>query len=98
MTKDELNEIAWRDFVIFAYSQDGAHAAFRGATGRPQRSQTKSVIDAAIDRAVGGAEDEKYMTEFVDWVTKTQWGEDDAPEVWRKRKDSVEQTTNPTEK
>jgi menaquinone-dependent protoporphyrinogen IX oxidase len=79
MTKDELNEIAWRDFVMFAYTQPDAHAAFRGATGRPQRSKTNSVLDVMIDKAVGGAEDDKYMLEFVDWVTLTQWGEDCAP-------------------
>lgn len=85
MTRDELNEIAWRDFILFAWAQDDAHAAFRGATGRPQRSRTNSPLDALIDKAVGGSEDDRYASEFVDWVTKTQWGEDDAPERWRNR-------------
>lgn len=82
--KDALNEIAWRDFVLFAWSQEDAHAAFRGATGRPQRSKTKTPLDLLIDKAVGGAEDDRYAQEFVDWVTRTQWGENYAPEKWKK--------------
>jgi hypothetical protein len=84
MTQDEFNEIAWRDFVLFSWAQEGAHAAFRGATGRPQRSMTKSPLDLLIDKAVGAAEDDQYMAEFVDWVTKNHWGESYAPEKWKK--------------
>lgn len=83
MPQATLNEIAWRDFVLFAWSQEAAHAAFRGATGRPQRSKTNSPLDALIDRAVGGEEDERYMTEFVDWVTQTHWGAEYAPADWK---------------
>lgn len=79
MNQEIINEIAWRDFVMFAWSQEEAHAAFRGATGRPQRSKTGSPLDMLINKAVGGAEDDQYMTEFVHWVTKTHWGEDSAP-------------------
>lgn len=88
MSQSVLNEIAWRDFILYAWSQDEAHAAFRGATGRPQRSKTNSPLDILIDRAVGGEEDERYMTEFVDWVTKTQWGVDYAPEQWKQQQRS----------
>ncbi len=84
MTAETLNDIAWRDFVMFAWSQDKAHAAFRGATGRPQRSRTNSPLDLLIDKAVGGSEDDKYMQEFVDWVTRTHWGENFAPKKWPK--------------
>lgn len=86
MDAETFNEMAWRDFVIFAWGQPDAHAAFRGATGRPQRIAKRtggSPIDAMIDKAAGGEEDEKYMEEFVDWVTKTQWGENSAPEKWK---------------
>ena len=84
MTQDEFNEIAWRDFIFFSWSQEGAHAAFRGATGRPQRSKRGcSPLDAMINNAVGGAEDDKYMEEFVHWVTKNHWGENYAPEKWK---------------
>ena len=79
-----LNEAAWRDFIMFAWMQDGAHAAFRGATNRPQRSRAGSPLDLLIDKAVGGAEDEKYVREFVDWVTREHWGENYAPEKWKK--------------
>lgn len=84
MTQDEFNEMAWRDFMLFCWSQEGAHAAFRGATGRPQRSKTNSPLDLLIDKAVGGAEDDKYMEEFLDWATKNHWGENFAPEKWKK--------------
>lgn len=84
MTEAEFNEMAWRDFVMFAWSQDDAHAAFRGATGRPQRTKRGCApINFMIDRAVGGSEDDAYMHEFVDWVTRTQWGEEMAPEGWQ---------------
>lgn len=82
--KQMLNEIAWRDFVLFAWSQDDAHAAFRGATNRPQRSKTGSFLDRMIDDACGGAEDDKYKEEFVEWVTKNHWGENYAPKKWKK--------------
>lgn len=84
MDQDAFNEMAWRDFVLFAWSQDDAHAAFRGATNRPQRSKAGSPLDLLIDKAVGGAEDDQYMQEFVDWVTKNHWGENYAPEKWKK--------------
>lgn len=84
MAEDILNEIAWRDFILFAWGQEDAHAAFRGATRRPQRTRTNSPLDVLIDRAVGGSEDDTYMTEFVDWVTVNHWGENYAPEKWKK--------------
>ena len=84
MSADALNEMAWRDFVLFAWSQDEAHAAFRGATNRPQRSRTNSPLDLMIDKAVGASEDDRYMEEFVDWVTKNHWGESYAPEKWKR--------------
>lgn len=83
MTAEAFKEIAWRDFILFAWSQEDAHTAFRGATGRPQRSKTNSPLDILIDRAVGATEDDEYMIGFIDWVTKTQWGEHEAPEHWR---------------
>ena len=88
MSQSALNEIAWRDFILFAWSQEEAHAAFRGATGRPQRSKTNSSLDVLIDKAVGGEEDERYMAEFVDWITKTHWGVDHAPEHWKQQQRS----------
>lgn len=81
--REAFNEIAWRDFVLYAWSQDGAHAAFRGATGRPQRPRRGSPIDALIDKACGVVEDDAYMTEFVDWVTANHWGTESAPKSWR---------------
>ena len=83
--RDVLNEIAWRDFVTFAWMQEDAHKAFRNATDRPQRFKSNSPLDALIDKACGGAEDDAYVSEFVDWVTKNHWGGNYAPEKWRDR-------------
>lgn len=89
MTREEFNEIAWRDFIVFAWAQDEAHAAFRGATGRPQRPKTGSFLDAMIDKACGVQEDDQYKEEFVAWITKNHWGENYAPEKWRARHGSA---------
>lgn len=86
VSRDAFNSAAWASFVQFAWTQDDAHKAFRGATGRPQRARTRSPLDVLIDNATGGSIDEQYMTEFVDWVTREHWGEAYAPEEWRKRK------------
>jgi hypothetical protein len=85
-TRETLNEIAWRDFVLFAWEHEDAHTAFRGATGRPQPTKARTSgtpIDTLIDKAMGGQEDDTYMTEFVDWVTRNHWGENYAPEKWK---------------
>lgn len=59
--REALNEIAWRDFVTFAWMQEDAHKAFRDATNRPPRSKTNSPLDALIYNACGGQEDDAYM-------------------------------------
>jgi hypothetical protein len=90
--QEALNELAWRDFILFAWSQGDAHAAFRSASGRSQRStKTNSALGLLIDRAVGGAEDDRYMEEFVNWVTKNHWGENYAPEKWRNQRAAYRQ-------
>lgn len=86
MNRDGPNEIAWRDFILFAWAQADAHAAFRGATNRPQRSMRGAPLNILIDRAVGGQEDDAYMREFIDWVTVNHWGANYAPEKWKSRK------------
>lgn len=80
---EPLNEVMWREFILFAWGEESAHAAFRGATGRPQRSKTGSPLDAMIDKACGAEEDDRYMEQFVDWVTTNYWGEEYAPEKWK---------------
>ena len=98
MTKDELNEIAWRDFMMYCWTQPEAHAAFRGATGRPQRSKTNSPLDLLIDKAVGGAEDDKYMEEFLAWATKEHCGENYAPKKWHKLRADGQTASDQTNK
>lgn len=98
MDREEFNEIAWRDFILFSWGQDDAHAAFRGATGRPQRASSRTgrtPLDALIDKAVGGSEDDAYMVEFIDWVTRNHWGENYAPEKWRKLRSTECSTKGP---
>ena len=87
MDMEQFNEMAWRDFLLFAWGQEDAHAAFRGATGRPQRTSKRTggtPLDALICKAVGGQEDDAYMAEFIDWVTKNHWGANYAPKKWEK--------------
>lgn len=91
--QEAFNEIAWCDFIMFAWLQEEAHAAFRGATGRPQRSKTGSPLDLLIDRTVGGAEDDRYMEDFVHWVTEKHWGKNFAPKKWRKLQKQIANRT-----
>ena len=87
-----LNEIAWRDFVMFAWGQEDAHAAFRGATGRPQRPRRGAPLDAMIDKACGVSEDDEYMAAFVRWVTENHWGAEFAPAAMVAEKRRTEAT------
>ena len=81
----EINAAAWMAACRAAFSEPDAHAAFRGATGRPQASKTGTPLDVLIDRAIGGEVDDAYMREFIDWFTVNHWGEEYAPEGWKQR-------------
>lgn len=85
MDDDPIMVSAWHAAVLAAFQDDGAHRAFRGATGRPQASRTGTVLDGMIDKAIGGAVDDAYMIDFVDWFTREHWGEDCAPKKWQER-------------
>lgn len=81
-TLDTLRSIAWRDFILWAASQPEAVAAFNAETGRTFKALASSSIEAMIDRASGKLEAD--ATAFVDWVTDSQWGIDEAPAAYRK--------------
>jgi hypothetical protein len=80
----ELLEIAWRDFILWCASQPDAVAAFNKQTGRTFLVGNLSPLEVAIDHATGKLGDD--TSAFVNWVTETQWGTDEAPERWRRER------------
>lgn len=80
--REIFNEIAWRDFITFAFDQPEARAAFEAESGMKWRSAPSSPLDAMIDKATGydaqSAADE-YVKAFTLWATRTQWGVEYAP-------------------
>lgn len=85
--REAFLEMAWRDFVGFAWEQPDAHSAYRAFAGLPQRPKYDyGPIAALIDNACGVDEaSEKYAAGFVDWVTEHHWGTDEAPKKWREK-------------
>lgn len=81
MTPDEFNQIAWRDFVLWAWSEPQMRAQFTAATGIKIQPAT-SPIDAAIDVATGARDN--VMNRFVEWATRNHWGVEHAPAAYQK--------------
>ncbi len=86
MTRDELQQIAWRDFITFAWNEPQLRKAFEAETGLHLHLLPTSSIDALVDIATGAQKsiDGEYMSAFVYWATKTQWGLDMAPASYQK--------------
>lgn len=80
MTQDELLSIAWRDFIVWAWSEAEMRDAFTAATGVEIR-QVTSPIDAAVDDATGA--NRSLASQFIEWATVTQWGIEHAPAAYR---------------
>jgi hypothetical protein len=81
MTVDDLNAIAWRDFLVWAWSEPEMLAQFTAKTGLDARSVT-SAINAAIDAATGA--DRSLAAQFIEWVTCEHWGIEHAPAAYRR--------------
>lgn len=81
MTRDEFLEIAWRDFCLWAASEPDCVAAFHAETGRSFMAKPANGLEAMIDQATGKIDDDARA--FVDWVTDSQWGIDEAPASYR---------------
>ena len=77
MNQQDLNDIAWRDFIIWAFNNSDFRRAFEEATGTPALIPTKSPIEAMVDKACGVKED--YFRKFGIWATKNHWGLEYAP-------------------
>lgn len=90
----DLNAVAWRDFITFAWGESDAHDAFRAFKGWPKRPASDSPLDAMIDHACGAPSpnDDEYMREFIDWATETQWGTEFDPRPSPPHKEQSDET------
>lgn len=83
MSGDPRNAIlaqAWADFIMWAAKQAELRAAFKTDTGRSM-NRRGSPLEEMIDAATGKDSDDAMA--FAVWVTRTQWGWDDAPASFR---------------
>lgn len=78
---DDLNTIAWRDFLVWAWNEPEMRRQFTKKTGIEIQSVT-APIDAAID-AVTGA-NKSVASRFIEWATRAHWGVEHAPAVYQK--------------
>lgn len=77
-------EVAWRDFILWAYQFPEIRAAFTAATGKSLYTPPRTPLDAMIDKAAGNDSDSaRTLDEFVRWVTINYWGEEEAPEAYK---------------
>lgn len=81
MTPDEFNQIAWSDFLIWAWNEPQMRAQFTAATG-VEIERVTSPINAAIDAATGARD--SVAARFIEWATRDHWGVDQAPASYQK--------------
>lgn len=81
MTPDDFNTIAWRDFLLWAWSEPEMRAQFAAKTGI-EIEQVTAPINAAIDAATGA--NSSVAAQFIEWATCDHWGVEHAPEAYRK--------------
>lgn len=85
VTRELFHQIAWHDFVTWAFSEESIVRQFEMETGLKKRSRPRNGLDVMIDAATGyDRQDEKYASEFMLWVTRNIWGVEDAPEKVRR--------------
>ena len=80
-SREAFNEIAWRDFILFAYQHEPIVSQFERETGRTITAPPSSALEAMIDRATGKTDAD--LNAFVLWATEHHWGIDEAPEKVR---------------
>lgn len=80
MILDDLNTIAWRDFLVWAWNEPEMRAQFAAATGVEIQTIT-APIDAAIDAATGATK--SVASRFIEWATREHWGVDHAPKAYQ---------------
>lgn len=90
MTIDDINTIAWRDFLLWAWNQPEMRDQFAAKTGVVIQHVT-SPIEAAIDAATGARE--SVATRFIEWATCEHWGIEHAPLAYQKAVRTKEKRT-----
>lgn len=80
MTIDDINTIAWHDFLLWAWNEPEMRAQFTAATGINIET-VKAPINAAIDAATGA--NESLAARFIEWATREHWGLEHAPAAYR---------------
>lgn len=86
MTRDEFQEIAWRDFIDFAIREPQMRKQFTDDTGISFPEPPKNALEAMIDKATGNDIDARMdaaTKAFVRWATEAHWGLDVAPASYR---------------
>lgn len=86
MTRDEIQEIAWRDFINYAWLEPQMRQAFESTTKLRLHLKPTNSLEALIDTATGAQSsiDGEYMKAFVAWVTVWHWGLSEAPVAYQK--------------
>ncbi|MBX3537310.1 MAG: hypothetical protein KF735_06730 [Chelatococcus sp.] len=79
---EDLQALAWRDFITWAYSHEAMRESFEKATGHKLGSITApGSLEAMIDEATGKAADDAMA--FTAWATDRWFGWDGLPEKAR---------------
>ena len=78
---DDINTIAWRDFLLWAWNEPEMRVQFTAKTGVEIQSVT-SPINAAIDAATNVHE--SVAARFIEWATRDHWGLEHAPVAYQK--------------
>ena len=78
---DDLNTIAWRDFLLWAWNEPEMREQFTAKTGIEIQAVT-SPINAAIDAVTGVRE--CIAARFIEWATREHWGVEHAPAAYQK--------------
>ena len=81
MTLDDINTLAWRDFITWAWNEPEMRTQFTAKTGVEIQSVT-SPINAAIDAATGVHE--SVAARFIEWATRDHWGLEHEPAAYQK--------------
>ena len=79
---DDLNTIAWRDFILWAWNEPEMRAEFAAKTGIEIQAVT-APINAAIDAATGTSS--SFAAQFIEWATREHWGVEHAPAAYQKK-------------
>lgn len=81
-TMEDLQALAWRDFITWAYSHDPMREQFEQDTGHKLGSRVApGSLEAMIDEATGKAADDAMA--FTAWATDRWFGWDGLPEKAR---------------